>query len=180
LTERELIEGCVKQRSDCQKIIYDRFSGKMMSLCLRYTNQQQTAEDVFQEGFVRAFDCMHQFKFEGSFEGWLRRVFASVAARHLRKKKIQFDELNEAKHFHQHAVEPAIVSKLSEEEIHRLIRMLPDGYRMVFNLNVIEGYSHDEIAGILGIQPATSRVQLLKARRYLQDLIAKKQNVYSA
>jgi RNA polymerase sigma factor (sigma-70 family) len=178
LTERELIEGCIKQRYDCQKLLYQRFSGKMISLCLRYTNQQQEAEDVFQEGFIKVFEYLHQFKFEGSFEGWLRRIFVTVAIRHVSKRKLFFEEVPNAE-AHVHAVEPAIVAKISEDEIHQLIRSMPDGYRTIFNLNIIEGYTHDEIAQMLGIQATTSRGQLLKARKHLQQLISKKQNTLS-
>ena len=170
MTERELIEGSIKGKAACQKQLFELYSGRMMSLCLRYTNRQEDAEDVFQDGFVRVFDYMHQYRFEGSFEGWMRRIFVHVAARMMQKRKLVFTEMGDAENYI-HAVEPSIVSRLSEDEIHQLIRGMPDGYRMVFNLHVIEGYSHDEIARLLGIQPSTSRVQLLKARRHLQDLI---------
>lgn len=176
MTERELIEGCIKNKHDCQKLLFEKYSGKMMSLCLRYTNQQQEAEDVLQEGFIKVFRYMHQYKFEGSFEGWMKRVFANVAIRNIKKKKILFEEVSGAEESI-NTEEPSVVSKISEEEIHQLIRAMPDGYRTVFNLNVIEGYSHEEIAGILGIRATTSRGQLLKARKYLQQMILKKQNV---
>jgi RNA polymerase sigma factor (sigma-70 family) len=176
LTERELIEGCIKQRYDCQKLLYQSFSGKMISLCLRYTNQQQEAEDVFQEGFIKVFNSLHQFKFEGSFEGWLRRIFVTVAIRHISKRKIFFEDVADASS-HINAVEPSIVAKISEQEIHQLIRKLPDGYRTIFNLNIIEGYTHDEIANMLGIQATTSRGQLLKARKHLQQLILKQKKI---
>lgn len=178
MTERELIEGCLRENATCQKLLYEQFSGKMMSLCLRYTNQQQEAEDVFQEGFIKVFGFLQQYRFEGSFEGWMRRVFVSVALRHISKRKLFFDEVKETDQY-QRAVEPTVLSKISEDEIHQMIRSMPDGYRTVFNLNVVEGYSHDEIAGILGIQATTSRGQLLKARKHLQQLILLKQNALS-
>jgi RNA polymerase sigma factor (sigma-70 family) len=156
-------------------MLYEQFSGKMMSVCLRYTNQQQEAEDVFQEGFIKLFGYLQQYKFEGSFEGWMRKVFVSVALRHISKRKIIYEAVTEADNYI-NAVEPSIVAKISEAEIHQLIRALPDGYRTVFNLSVIEGYNHEEIAAMLGIQPTTSRGQLLKARKHLQQLIIKKEN----
>lgn len=147
----------------------------MMSLCLRYTNDQHQAQDILQQGFLKVFDYIHQYKGEGSFEGWMRRVFVSVATRNLSKKKLDFtaiDKLDSDTSFE----DPAVISKLSENEIHMLIRELPDGYRTVFNLHVIEGYTHEEIAVLLNIQPATSRTQLLKARKALQSLISKRYN----
>ena len=172
MTEVELIHGCVKKTNAHQRLLFDRYAGKMMSVCLRYANDQHTAQDILQTGFIKVFDNIHQFKHEGSFEGWMKRVFVSVALRHLSKNRIKFSDI-ESTVTHQISDEPSVVSKLSEAEIHAMIRQLPDGYRTVFNLNVIEGYSHDEIAAMLKIQPATSRTQLLKARKMLQGLISK-------
>lgn len=172
MTEAELIQGCIKKTDGHQRMLFDRYAGKMMSVCLRYATDQHAAQDILQTGFMRVFDNIHQFRHEGSFEGWMRRVFVSVALRHLAKNKIQFADIDGSAS-QQLAVEPAVVSKLSEAEIHAMIRQLPTGYRTVFNLHVIEGYSHDEIAAMLKIQPSTSRTQLLKARKILQGLISK-------
>lgn len=170
-----MIQGCVKKQQDAQRILFERYAGRMMSLCLRYTNNQQEAQDILQMGFLKVFDYIHQYKGDGNFEGWMRRVFASIAIRQLSKKKMDFTPVdivnNEAL-----TEDPSVVSKISEEEIHQLIRGLPTGYRTVFNLHVIEGYSHEEIAGMLDIQPSTSRSQLLKARKILQALINKLYN----
>lgn len=156
-------------------MLFEKYAGRMMSLCLRYTNNQQEAQDILQMGFLKVFDYIHQYKGEGSFEGWMRRVFASIAIRQLSKKKMDFTSVDiaDSKVLTE---DPSVVSKLSEEEIHQLIRNLPAGYRTVFNLHVIEGYSHEEIAGLLNIQAATSRSQLLKARKILQALINKLYN----
>lgn len=175
MTEAEIIKGCVNKNQVCQRLLYERFAGKMLSLCQRYSRDQQEAKDITQEGFLRVFDCIHQFKFEGSFEGWVTRVFVSVATRHAGKRKIIFSDVEESE-ADITMVDPTVVSKLSEEVIHKLINSMPDGYRLVFNLNVIEGYSHDEIGGLLGIQASTSRTQLTKARRALQALILKQFN----
>lgn len=148
----------------------------MMSVCLRYANDQHMAQDFLQTGFIRVFDNIHQFRHEGSFEGWMKRVFVSVALRELSKNKISFSPLADNAGYLP-LEDPSVVSKLSEDEIHAMIRTLPDGYRTVFNLNVIEGYSHEEIAAMLNIQPATSRTQLLKARKMLQGLISKCYNL---
>jgi RNA polymerase sigma factor (sigma-70 family) len=175
LTESYLIQECIKNKPDAQRILFEKYAGKMMSLCKRYVNDQQEAQDILQVGFMKVFEYIHQYKNEGSFEGWMRKVFASIAIRHVKKKKIDFtavDMLDD----NAASEGPAIISKLSEEEIHQFIRSLPMGYRTVFNLHVIEGYSHDEIAELLNIKPATSRTQLLKARKLLQVLICKRNN----
>ena len=175
MTERALIEGCINKKQDCQKLLFNQFAGKMMSVCLRYANNEQQAQDILQEGFIKVFAFIHQYKYEGSFEGWMRRVFVSVATREMSKQKILFSDIDITT-IKENSVDPTVVSKISEDEIHLMIRSMPDGYRIVFNLNVIEGYSHEEIASILGIQATTSRGQLLKARKYLQALILKKYN----
>ena len=173
MTERELIEGCTNNKQDTQKKLFNLFAGKMMSVCLRYANDEQQAQDILQEGFIKVFKNIQQYRFEGSFEGWLRRVFVTAAIRQVSKQKIFFSDADISDKT-EHSVDPEVVSKISADEIHALIRNMPDGYRTVFNLNVIEGYSHDEIANMLGIQATTSRGQLLKARKYLQAMIEKK------
>jgi RNA polymerase sigma-70 factor (ECF subfamily) len=173
LTEKALIEGCIHKKQDCQKQLFNLFAGKMMSVCLRYVNDEQQAQDMLQEGFIKVFSSIQQYRFEGSFEGWLRRVFVTTTLRQLSKQKILFSDADISDHA-AHSIDPDIVAKISADEIHTLIRNLPDGYRTIFNLNVIEGYSHEEIAGMLGIQATTSRGQLMKARKSLQAMIAKK------
>jgi RNA polymerase sigma factor (sigma-70 family) len=176
LTEALIIEGCIKKQHEAQRMLFEQYAGKMMSLCQRYLNDPHEAQDILQVGFVKVFDYIHQYNGQGSFEGWMRRVFASIAIRYLRKKKIDFTSVEKVNN-DALSEDPAIVSKLSEDEIHQLIRSLPAGYRTVFNLNVIEGYTHEEISELLNIQPATSRSQLLKARKLLQTLILKRFNM---
>jgi len=175
LTEEDLIKGCIQNNQHCQRLLFEKYAGKMMSLCLRFSNHQQQAQDILQEGFIKVFEYIHQYKSEGSFEGWMRRVFISIATRQVSKRKIHFIDIDNADDAT--TINPSILSKISENEIHELIRKLPDGYRLVFNLNIIEGYSHDEIATMLGIKATTSRTQLLKARKMLQALIVKQHNL---
>lgn len=170
MTEHELIKGCVNDNATCQRMLFDQYAGKFMSICMRYANDTMEAEDMLQEGFVRIFKHMHQFKFEGSFEGWMRRIVVNVALKHLQKKRIHFAEIKDDSHNDQQLPSYAY-SSLGQEELMKLINNLPDGYRIVFNLNVIEGYSHEEIAQMLGIQASTSRSQLVKARKMLQSQI---------
>ncbi|MBC7934862.1 MAG: sigma-70 family RNA polymerase sigma factor [Rhizobacter sp.] len=172
MTEEDIIKGSVKGDNSCQRILFDKYAGRMMSLCLRYTKDAHTAQDILQLGFIRVFDSIHQFKGEGNFEGWMRRVFVSVALRQLSKKKLNFREMDGIT-IEEHYEAPSAVAKISENELHALIRKLPDGYQTVFNLIVIEGYSHEEVGELLKITSSTSRTQLLKARKMLQGLISK-------
>ncbi len=176
MTERELIEGCINNKQEAQKKLFNLFAGKMMSVCLRYAPDTHQAQDILQEGFIRVFKTIHQFRFEGNFEGWLRRVFATVAIRQVSRQKIHFTN-TDISDTAEHSIDASVLGKISADEINVLIRNMPDGYRTIFNLNVIEGYSHEEIATMLGIQATTSRGQLLKARKYLQLLIVKKYSI---
>jgi RNA polymerase sigma-70 factor (ECF subfamily) len=157
-------------------MLFEQYAGTLMTVCLRYAQDQMEAEDILQESFIRIFKYIYQFKSEGSFEGWLRRIVVNTALKKLEKKKIHFSEITEytSSTFGQ---EPGAYSNIGEEDILKLIKDLPEGYRLVFNLNVIEGFSHEEIAKILHIQAATSRSQLAKARKMLQNQIIQMQKI---
>ena len=171
-----MIAGCVNKINDYQRLLFEKYAGVMTSVCLRYANDEHIAQDILQIGFVKIFDSIHQFKNEGSFEGWMKKIFVNIAIRQLSKRKLNFSNIDDVD-THASFEDPAVVSKISENEIHKMIRMLPDGYRTVFNLHIIEGYSHEEIAAMLKIQQGTSRTQLLKARKMLQALISKHFNL---
>lgn len=157
-------------------MLFEQYAGKMMTVCLRYATDTMEAEDILQDAFIRVFNFIHQFKFEGSFEGWIRRIVVNTALKYVQKKRISFTEIND--HNDQSPrLQPYVYSNLGEEDIMKLIQQLPEGYRIVFNLSVMEGYSHDEIAKILDIQPGTSRSQLVKARKMLQNQIIKLQKI---
>lgn len=175
MTEHELIRGCIRKDADCQRQLFELFAGKMMTVCLRYAVDSAEAEDMLQEGFIRVFSYIHQFKFEGSFEGWVRRIIVNTALKVLQKKKIVFTEITDQQT--KAAMEPFAYTNLGEDDLMKLINALPDGYRVVFNLNVIEGYSHEEIAQMLNIQASTSRSQLVKARKMLQNQILQLQKI---
>lgn len=172
MTEEDIIRGSVKGDNSCQRMLFEKYAGRMMSLCQRYTKDEHTAQDILQLGFIRVFDNIHQYKGEGSFEGWMRKVFVSVALRQIGKKQFNFSEIGSIP-AGDHSEAPEAVSKISENELHALIRKLPGGYQTVFNLVAVEGYSHDEVAAMLKISSSTSRTQLLKARKMLQGLISK-------
>ncbi len=176
MTEYELIKGCIKQDSACQRLLFEQYAGKMMTVCLRYAQDAMEAEDMLQEGFIRVFNYIDQFKFEGSFEGWIRRVIVNTALKHLQKKRLSFTEINDNNQ-QSPKLESYAYSNLDEEELMKLINQLPTGYKTIFNLNIIEGYSHEEIAKMLDIQPSTSRSQLVKARKMLQNQILNLQKI---
>lgn len=151
----------------------------MMTVCLRYARNRADAEDILQDGFVRLFQNLHQFKFQGSFEGWVRRIFVNAALKKYQAKKWQ-NEQTDIEEVNESSIQPDIVSRMSEQEILNLVTKLPEGYRVVFNMYVIEGYAHKEIAKELGINEATSRTQLLKARKHLQTQIDKMMSLYES
>jgi RNA polymerase sigma factor (sigma-70 family) len=176
VTEKEIIKGCLLKDSYCQNLLFKQYGGGLMTICLRYSGNRADAEDLLQESFIRIFSSIQQYKFEGSFEGWIRKITVNICLKALSKKRIQF--ANPSLHEQKFAsVEPLAVSNLTEDELIKMISCLPDGYRTVFNLYVMEEYSHDEIAGMLHIEPATSRSQLLKARRLLQKQILSNQTI---
>lgn len=140
-----------------------------MTICLRYARDTPEAEDFLQEGFIRIFASIHQFRFKGSFEGWIKRVVVTTCLKKLQKRKIQYHDISDAEK--STAFQPHIIPALAEKELIKMISRLPDGYRIVFNLHVLDGYSHDEISVLLDIKPVTSRSQLLKARKTLQKQI---------
>jgi len=170
LSEKELILGCKKKNSKYQKALFDKYSGILLTICRRYFSDTALAEDALQDGFIRIFKNVDQFKFEGSFEGWLKRIVVNVCLRKLQKESRQFDwsELEKTK---PPSVKPDIESDIYEEELLTLLEKLPDGYRTVFNLYAIDGFSHKEIGQQLGITDSTSRSQLVKARKMLQNLL---------
>jgi RNA polymerase sigma factor (sigma-70 family) len=170
LTEKEIIQGCLKKEPGAEHALFLEYSGILMTICRRYGSNHQEAEDMLQEAFIRIFRYIGQYKSTGSFEGWIKRITVNSAVQVLQNKKIRFSELSR-NHNELQAAEPDIFSDLSADDLLKLISQLPDGYRVVFNLYALEGYSHEEIARILQIKTATSRSQLSKARSLLREKI---------
>lgn len=162
--------------AQCQRDLYERFAGKMFAVCLRYARTREDAADILQEGFVKVYSKLGQFQFQGSFEGWVRRVMVNTALRAYQKQRYEFEQSG-FEHLPESPVDPDAMAILSESELLNLVRQLPDGYRAVFNLVAIEGYSHAEAAEVLGIQESTSRSQLTKARRYLEAEVGKMERI---
>jgi RNA polymerase sigma factor (sigma-70 family) len=167
----------MRDNAACQKEVFDRYAGPMLGVCHRYARNTGDAEDILQDAFIKVFGKISQFKFQGSFEGWIRKIVVNTAlkkyslVRYDKEVSGQVNENNTA------YVDPVAYAHLTEKDLLVLINSLPDGYRVIFNLYVIEGYQHEEIATMLGIQPGTSRSQLVKARALLQKQILQLQKV---
>jgi len=170
VSEDELIKGCVRENKHCQRALYEKFAGKMMTVCLRYTRHRLEAEDIMQEGFIKIFNNINKFQRRGSLEGWIRRIMINTALSNYNKSSFK-KEIIGIEDYQSGVEQPKAIQQLTADEIMKVINTLPDGYRIVFNLYVIEEYSHNEIAKMLGITSSTSRSQLVKARRMLQKKI---------
>jgi RNA polymerase sigma factor (sigma-70 family) len=179
LTDAELIKGCLREDAYSQKSLFNRYGSPLLGVAHRYARNIEDAEDILQDAFIKIFNKIEQFKGEGSFEGWLRRIVVNTALKKYTvnrySKEFSVEEITE--------IPTTVVTDahafnhLNEKDLLLLINKLPDGYRIVFNMYVIEGYQHDEIAKMLGIQASTSRSQLVKARNLLQKEIIQIQKV---
>jgi RNA polymerase sigma factor (sigma-70 family) len=171
LTEKELILRCQQQDRVAQKWLYDRYSAKMFSVCRRYVPRREDAEDVLIEAFFKIFENMNAFRYTGSFEGWMRRIVVNEALMFLRKNRLltvepDASELNTL----EMSVQIGVEQQMAAQEILKLLEKLPTGYRTIFNLYVIEGFKHQEIADMLNISINTSKSQLILAKERLRKL----------
>lgn len=170
---QQLIELCKEGDRAAQKRIFDSLAPKMFAVCLRYMGNRDDAEDILQEGFVTIFQKIGTYSGEGSFEGWARKIFVNTALMSLRRTdalKLS-DDISEA--WNMSSEGATQIQNIGYKELMKLISSLPAGYRTVFNMYVIEGYSHKEIADELGISAVTSRSQLQRARTMLQEKVMK-------
>lgn len=176
----ELIAGCLKSDRKSQEKIYKLFYGKMLSVCMRYTNNIDQGKDLVQEGFIKVFGNLHKYKSDGSFEGWVRRIFVNNAIDSFRRKKHQdiipdddYQVLNLADDKDEHAFLDKQEETIQPKHVVEAMRQLSPAYQMVFNLYVMENYSHQEIADELGISVGTSKSNLAKARMNMRKLLKK-------
>jgi RNA polymerase sigma-70 factor (ECF subfamily) len=170
LDDYDIINGCLQNNATMQKMLYDKYAAKMHGIALRYTHDQEEAKDILQDGFVKVFQNLNKFKGTGAFEGWLRRIFVNTAIEHYRKKNNTY-EIQES---HEESITDHDVSaldKIATAEILNMVKALPNGYRTVFNLYAIEGYTHKEIAEMLNISEGTSKSQYARAKGLLQEKI---------
>jgi len=176
LTEIELIEGCRKGKRAFQKALYDRFSKKMMVVCLRYSKSTPEAEDILQEGFVKVFQGLEGFRQDAKLETWMTRIMVNTALNHYRKKLYLYPMVDvEDIDIPQNEVS---LSGLNTMQLLEMIQELPEGCQVVFNLFAIEGYSHKEIAEMLGISEGTSKSQYARARSLLQNRLLRESTYY--
>ncbi len=175
LNEAELIEGCVRHNRKAQCILYERYASTMLAVCMRYSRNREEAEDLMQEGFLKVFDKLATFRGQGSLEGWIRRIMINLTLNYLKSKKLVFIE-EDPQRLGERLTDDSITDGPDElyspDTMLRAVQELPDGYRVVFNLYVFEGFSHKEIADALGISENTSKSQLSRARRYLRNHLA--------
>ena len=169
-SEQKLIAGCRDKNRAAQQQLYNSYSGKMYALCSRYVKSSMEAEDVLVTAFTKVFEKIDQFKSEGSFEGWIRRIVVNESLTWLRKNKAMYVETDIEKADREPDYN-LMSDHLEAEDLLKIIQQLPTGYQLVFNLYAIDGYSHKEIAEQLGISENTSKSQLSRARVYLQKLL---------
>lgn len=167
--ESQLIEDCKRGIAAAQKFLYEQYSRKMMGVCMRYVNNYETARDLMHDGFIKIFLNISSFLFEGSFEGWMRRIFVTTSLEYLRKNDVLKDSYDIATSFDIQENDEGVIERMSAEELREIIASLPAGFRSVFNLYAVEGYSHKEIGEMMGIAESTSRSQFARARALLQQ-----------
>jgi RNA polymerase sigma-70 factor (ECF subfamily) len=170
INEADLLEGCIKGERKMQQELFDRFAPKMYGVCLRYAGNTEEAEDILQEGFIKIFKKIGSYRGEGSFEGWIRRIFVNTAIEHFRRKTY-LQPITEKEESTVEGTYLTVLDNLAEKDIIGLVQQLSPGYRTVFNMYVVEGYTHKQIAEILGISEGTSKSQLSRAKLILQDLV---------
>ncbi len=174
MTEELMLAGCLSKDAVSQDALYARFSPKMLGVCYRYAKSREDAEDMLQEGFIKVFSQIHQYRNEGSLEGWVRRVIVHTCINILKKNKKFSDCVDISYAVGVYTEDEKIHSLLQAKEVVECIRMLPIGYRTVLNLYAIEGYSHKEIGYMLEIEESTSRSQYTRAKAMLEDVLIKR------
>ncbi|CCH56338.1 RNA polymerase, sigma-24 subunit, ECF subfamily [Fibrisoma limi BUZ 3] len=171
-TEAQLVSALKRGESRAHKVVYERYAGKMLAVCTRYCSNRADAEEVMIDGFMKVFEKIEQFREDGSFEGWIRRIMVTESLMFLRRNRqwrqeVAVDEMTDEPDYEW------ADTAVNENDLLRMVNQLPDGYRTVFNLYAIEGYSHAEIADMLGISEGTSKSQLSRARILLQTNLKK-------
>ena len=168
--EKNLIEACLRNDRQAQFRLYEFFAVRLMPLCKRYARTNWDADDILQEGFIKAFKYLKDFKNNGSFEGWIRRIFVNTAIEHFRRKRY-LQPVTEKEENTLEGNYLSVLDNLAERDIMELVQQLSPGYRTVFNMYVVEGYTHKEIGQMLEISISTSKSQLMRARDQLQRKI---------
>ena len=175
-SEKNIIQGCEKGDRLAQQQLYEKYKAMLFGVCLRYAHNRMEAEDFLQEGFIRIYRDLYQYQPEKALGAWLRRVMVNCCLRQLEKQKKLFSEVDWDKIGGSYEMEVEEVNENREQQLIKMIQQLPPGYRAVFNMYVIEGYTHQEIGEYLKISSNTSKSQLSRAKRLLKNLFKKKVN----
>lgn len=170
ISEDALVEGCLKQKGKAQQAVYEMFASKMFAICNRYIKDSSEAEDILVVGFTKVFEKIDQFQRHGSFEGWIRRIIINECLSYIRKNKNMYLEV-ELEKADREPDFTILYDALEEQDLLAMIEKLPTGYKTIFNLYAIEGFSHKEIAEMLQVSESTSKSQLSRARLHLQKLL---------
>ncbi len=174
MTEQAILVGCLQNEPSAQRELYNRYSPKMLSVCYRFSQSREDAEDMLQEGFIKIFTQIHTFQNKGAFEGWVRRIIVHTCINFLKKNK-KFNENIDLDHAgYLEVKEETMPSIMQARQIIECIRLLPMGYKTVLNLYALEGYSHKEIGDMLDIEESTSRSQFTRAKAMLEMILVKK------
>jgi RNA polymerase sigma-70 factor (ECF subfamily) len=173
MTEEEILDGSKKNNAAAQELLYQKYSPKMLGVCYRFAKSKMDAEDMLQEGFIKVFTQLNQYRNSGSLEGWIRRIIVNTCINVLKKNKRFSDCLDISIAENLHSLEKNIPSIIQAKQIVECIRLLPIGYRTVLNLYAIEGYSHKEIGALLDIQESSSRSQYFRAKAMLEIVLVK-------
>lgn len=173
LENNKLIRRCLAGETSAQRELYEAYRVPLFRVCLRYANDRAEAEDMLQEGFIKIFQDLKHYRGAGAFGGWMRKVVVNIALQHIRKRKKLFPPIDLQEVHEKFQTDEDIHSDLNAQALTQLVQQLPPGYRAVFNLYVIEGFSHKEIAAQLGITPSTSKSQLFKAKATLRGMLEK-------
>lgn len=174
MTEQTLLVGCINNDPSAQRELYNRYSPKMLSVCYRFGNSREDAEDMLQEGFIKIFTQIHTFQNKGAFEGWIRRIIVHTCINFLKKNKKFSNSIDLDQADYLEVKEETMPSVMQARQIIECIRQLPLGYRTVLNLYAMEGYSHKEISQMLDIEESTSRSQYTRAKVMLEGILIKK------
>lgn len=170
LSDSDLIKGSIAGDRHIQELLYKKFSDKMYGVALRYAGDESDAHDIMQDGFIKVFKNLEKFRSEGSFEGWIRRIIVNTSIEHFRRKRKAYS-ITESQENNIEDVSLDAMDVLDTKDLMQIINQLPPGYKMVFNMHIIEGYSHKEIADILGITEGTSKSQLARAKGVLRKIL---------
>jgi RNA polymerase sigma factor (sigma-70 family) len=174
MTEELMLSGCLRNNATAQEALYNRFSPRMLGVCYRFAKNREDAEDMLQEGFIKVFSQMHQYRNEGALEGWIRRIIVHTCINVLKKNKKFSDSIDISNANSIHTKEEMIPSIMQAKQVVECIRALPLGYKTVLNLYAIEGYSHKEIAFMLDIEESTSRSRYTRAKSMLEEILIRK------